>query len=81
MKIALAGAAGFIGMHCAGHFLSRGDEVVGIDNLNNYYDVDLKRDRLARLTVHSNLRFFKLDVAGRAGMEKLFGADRYFQPR
>ena len=76
MKVIVTGAAGFIGMHCAEQLLSRGDEVVGIDNLNNYYDVTLKEDRLAHLSVHSNFRFFKLDVIDRGETERLFHTER-----
>lgn len=76
MKIILTGAAGFIGMHCAEKLLARGDEVAGIDNLNDYYDVGLKRDRLARLTRFPNFSFYRLDVADRAGVEKLFSEVR-----
>jgi UDP-glucuronate 4-epimerase len=77
MKILLTGAAGFIGSTAALRLLARGDEVVGLDNLNDYYDVQLKLDRLARLTPHEGFRFVKLDVADRPGMEKLF-ADEHF---
>ena len=56
MKILLTGAAGFIGMHCAKRLLERGDEVVGVDNLNDYYSVQLKKDRLAQLS-HAGFRF------------------------
>ncbi len=49
MKVLVTGAAGFIGMHLSERLLARGDEVVGIDNLNDYYDVHLKAARLARL--------------------------------
>ncbi len=76
MKILLTGAAGFIGMTTALRLLARGDQVVGLDNLNDYYDVQLKLDRLARLTPHAGFRFVKLDVADRAGMEQLFAAER-----
>jgi UDP-glucuronate 4-epimerase len=62
VKVALTGAAGFIGMHCAQRLLERGDEVLGIDNLSPYYDVQLKRDRLKRLE-HRNFRFTQLDIA------------------
>lgn len=77
MKILLTGAAGFIGMTTALALLARGDEVLGLDNLNDYYDVRLKQDRLARLTPHANFRFVKMDVADRAGMEALFAAERF----
>jgi len=76
MKILLTGAAGFIGMTTALRLLARGDEVVGLDNLNDYYSVQLKQDRLARLTPHANFRFVKLDVADREGMAALFAAER-----
>jgi UDP-glucuronate 4-epimerase len=76
MKILLTGAAGFIGMTTALRLLARGDEVVGLDNLNNYYDVTLKESRLARLTPHSSFRFVKMDVADTPGIAKLFAAER-----
>src|SRR5437868_5273592 len=77
MKILLTGAAGFIGMTTALRLLSRGDEVVGLDNLNDYYDVQLKRDRLKRLEPHAHFRFVKLNVADRDGMEALFAAEKF----
>ncbi len=77
MKILLTGAAGFIGMTTTLRLLARGDEVVGLDNLNDYYSVQLKQDRLARLTSHPRFRFVKLDVADRAGMDALFAAERF----
>ena len=77
MKILVTGAAGFIGMHASQILLARGDEVVGLDNLNDYYDVQLRLDRLARLTPHANFRFVKLDVADRDGMEKLFAEEKF----
>ncbi len=73
MKVLVTGAAGFIGMHVSQILLARGDQVVGLDNLNDYYDPQLKRDRLARLTPHEGFRFVRLDVADRPGMERLFG--------
>jgi UDP-glucuronate 4-epimerase len=76
MKILLTGAAGFIGMTTALKLLARGDEVIGLDNLNDYYSVQLKRDRLARLTPHPGFRFVQMDVADRAGIEALFAAER-----
>ena len=77
MKILLTGAAGFIGMTTALRLLARGDEVVGLDNLNDYYDVTLKERRLARLTAQAGFRFVKLDVADRAGMAALFAAEKF----
>ena len=78
MKILVTGAAGFIGMHVTQRLLARGDSVVGLDNLNDYYDPRLKTDRLARLTPQPGFRFVQMDVADRAGMEKLF-ADEGFE--
>ena len=66
MKVLVTGAAGFIGMHVAQRLLARGDAVVGLDNLNDYYDVNLKQARLAQLEA-SGLPFHKLDVADGAG--------------
>lgn len=77
MKVLVTGAAGFIGSAATLRLLARGDEVVGLDNLNDYYDVQLKRDRLARLTPHARFRFVRLDVADRTGMEALFAAERF----
>ena len=77
MKILLTGAAGFIGMTTALRLLARGDEVVGLDNLNDYYDVSLKQNRLNRLLPHPGFRFIKLDVADRAGMADLFAAEKF----
>ena len=77
MKVLLTGAAGFIGMTTALRLLARGDEVVGLDNLNDYYEVQLKLDRLARLQPLPGFRFVKLDVADRAGMDALFAAERF----
>ena len=72
MKILVTGAAGFIGMHVSERLLARGDVVVGIDNLNHYYDVSLKQARLARLQSHATFRFHKLDIADRAAVAALF---------
>jgi UDP-glucuronate 4-epimerase len=72
VKVLVTGAAGFIGMHVSQILLARGDQVVGLDNLNDYYDPQLKHDRLARLTGNPGFEFVKLDVADRAGMEALF---------
>ena len=77
MKILVTGAAGFIGSHTARALLERGDEVVGLDNLNAYYDPALKEARLARLTPHPNFSFRRIDLADRAAMEALFARERF----
>jgi UDP-glucuronate 4-epimerase len=77
MKILLTGAAGFIGMTTSLRLLARGDEVVGLDNLNDYYDVTLKQRRLDRLTPSANFRFVKMDVADRPGIAHLFAEGRF----
>lgn len=80
MKVLVTGAAGFIGSHVSLYLLERGDEVVGLDNLNDYYDVNLKLDRLKRIEQHQNagnFSFTKMDVADRDGMEKLFAAEKF----
>jgi UDP-glucuronate 4-epimerase len=77
MKTLVTGAAGFIGAATAGRLLEQGDEVVGLDNLNDYYEVSLKRDRLARLTAQPAFRFSQTDLADRPGMEALFAAGRF----
>jgi len=77
VKILVTGAAGFIGMHTCARLLERGDEVVGIDNLNDYYDPQLKQDRLAQLTPYANFRFQRLDIADRAAMSALFAEPRF----
>jgi UDP-glucuronate 4-epimerase len=77
VKILVTGAAGFIGMTASLRLLARGDEVVGLDNMNDYYEVSLKENRLKRLTALPGFRFVKLDVADRAGMEKLFADEKF----
>ena len=77
MKILVTGAAGFIGSTASLRLLARGDTVVGLDNLNDYYDVQLKRDRLARLQPHENFRFVQIDVADRPAMERLFAEEGF----
>ena len=70
--VLITGCAGFIGMHCAKRLLEQGVPVLGIDNLNNYYDVALKHARLAELRPHAHFRFVELDLADRSGMADLF---------
>jgi UDP-glucuronate 4-epimerase len=77
MKILVTGAAGFIGSHVAHKLLARGDEVVGLDNLNEYYDVTLKLARLARLEKLPNFRFTKLDLSDQLGMAELFAREKF----
>ena len=76
-KYLITGAAGFIGYHVAERLLREGREVVGLDNLNDYYDTALKADRLARLTAFLNFRFVRLDLADREGMARLFSAEQF----
>jgi UDP-glucuronate 4-epimerase len=76
-KILVTGAAGFIGYHTATKFLERGYRVVGLDNLNDYYDVTLKKARLSRLQTQPSFRFELLDLADREGMARLFERERF----
>ncbi len=69
MKILVTGAAGFIGSAVSQKLLDRGDTVVGLDNMNDYYSVELKEARLARLQPNDAFSFCKLDVADNSGME------------
>ncbi len=77
MNILVTGAAGFIGYSLAARLLARGDTVLGIDNLNDYYDVALKEARLARLGGEAKFSFMRLDIADRAGMAGFFAARRF----
>ncbi len=77
MSILVTGAAGFIGMHVARRLLQEGEDVVGVDNLSDYYDVQLKLDRLAQLEQHDNFHFIELDLADRSRTEQLFEEDRF----
>lgn len=71
-RVLVTGAAGFIGMHTAQRLLNRGDSVTGIDNLNDYYPVRLKHDRLAQLSGHPEFHFEPLAMEDRGGLERLF---------
>jgi UDP-glucuronate 4-epimerase len=72
MKVLVTGTAGFIGSQVAIRLLDRGDTVIGFDNLNDYYDVELKKARLARLTTHSRYVHIQADLADRAAVDKAF---------
>ena len=76
MKILVTGAAGFIGMHSSLRLLARGDHVVGVDNLNDYYDVSLKQARLARLTSYEHFSFHQISVEDKTAMESLFTTEK-----
>ncbi|MBF0177474.1 MAG: NAD-dependent epimerase [Magnetococcales bacterium] len=77
MKILVTGAAGFIGFHLARALLGRGDTVVGLDNLNDYYDVGIKEKRLGFLRESPRFRFVRLDLADRPGVAELFRQERF----
>lgn len=71
-NILVTGAAGFIGAHVSARFLDRNDQVMGVDNLNDYYDVALKQDRLATLTGRPGFEFRRMDIGDRTGLADLF---------
>jgi UDP-glucuronate 4-epimerase len=77
MKVLVTGAAGFIGFHTTKKLLSRGDQVVGLDNLNDYYDVTLKESRLAELTPLERFQFIRGDLADLASLRSLFQSERF----
>lgn len=76
-KVLVTGAAGFIGFHLSAHLLKRGVDVAGLDNLNPYYDVGLKKARVGQLDKHGGFSFHLIDLCDQAGVEKLF-AERHF---
>ena len=78
MKIMVTGAAGFIGHKLSMELLKRGDEIIGVDNLNDYYDPSLKEARLAQLTDHNAFTDLRLDIADREGMENAF---KHYKPQ
>jgi UDP-glucuronate 4-epimerase len=77
MKVLVTGAAGFIGFYLAKYLLARGDEVVGLDNLNDYYDVSLKQARLKQLTDRAGFTFVKVNLADRSAIEELFATEKF----
>lgn len=76
-KILVTGAAGFIGFHSSKRLLARGDEVVGLDNLNDYYDVSLKHARLDQLKAKDNFRFVEMELADRDAIATLFAREKF----
>ena len=71
-KILVTGSAGFVGFHLSQKLLANGETVIGIDNLNDYYDVSLKQARLEQLFSHKNFQFFQIDLANRYKVDELF---------
>ncbi len=76
-RVLVTGSAGFIGFHLCRALLDRGDDVVGLDNINDYYEVQLKQDRLKQLTGDPAFSFHQIDLADRAAMERLFAAETF----
>ena len=71
VKVLVTGSAGFIGFHLSQYLLAKGNTVIGIDNLNPYYDVTLKEARLKQINTHDKFYFYQLDLADREGMAQL----------
>ena len=76
-KILVTGAAGFIGYHTSERLLARGDEVVGLDNVNDYYDPTLKEARVSRLAPNARFRLVRMELGDREGVERLFRTERF----
>ena len=77
MKILVTGAAGFIGFHTSRQLLERGEEVVGLDNFNDYYDVRLKESRAAVLDDYDAFSMVRIDLADREAIEALFAKEKF----
>ena len=76
MNILITGVAGFIGFHTAMRYLAQGENVIGIDSLNDYYDVSLKEARLSKLSDYDKFEFFKLDINNKESLDKIFHANQ-----
>ena len=76
MNILITGVAGFIGFHTAMRYLAQGENVIGIDSLNDYYDVSLKEARLSKLSDYDKFEFFKLDINNKESLDKIFRASQ-----
>ena len=77
MNVLVTGAAGFIGFHVSKYLMARGDSVVGIDNINDYYDPNIKLGRLDMLKEDDKFSFIKMDIADKEAMEKLFAENKF----
>ena len=77
-KILVTGSAGFIGMHLCNRLLSEGYQVLGLDNLNDYYDINLKKDRLNELLNKNKFSFIKADITNLSKIDKIF---KKFRPK
>ena len=71
-KILVTGCAGFIGMHLCQRLLDEGHDIIGLDNLNSYYSVELKKDRLKNLLNYKNFKFYKIDIIDGGDVDKVF---------
>jgi len=77
LKYLVTGAAGFIGMYTAKRLLEQGHQVIGLDNLNDYYELELKAHRLTQLMLHTNFTFVEMDLADRKGIAELFATEQF----
>ena len=77
LKYLVTGAAGFIGMYTVKRLLRQGHQVIGVDNLNDYYEQELKAYRLTQLVPHTNFTFVEMDLADRKGMAEVFSTEQF----